>query len=294
MNYFKKNVLLSFVVLALFSTACNREFLDTDAEKATQENEAAILAYLQNNNLSGFTKTASAIHYKVTTQNPAGALVELGDQARIYYKWTLLNGSIIDTVLTGTPLSFAVYNGFSFPGFLEAITLLKEGEKGTFLIPASQAFQSQSSADIPAWSAMKIDMEILSFRSEGEQITAYVAQKGFEDVQISSTGLRFIPQAVASGGTPLANGDQVVVKYRGATLDDTQFDAGEFNLTLGSNGSIAGFEEGVKMMKVGDKATIIFPSSIGYGANGTRDQQGRQVIFPYSPLLFELEILSKR
>ncbi len=294
MKYFKKNVLVAFVALALFSTACNREFLDTDEERATQDNEAAILAYLQSNNLSGFTKTTSAIHYNITTKNPAGKTPELGEQVRVYYKISLLNGSIIDSALVGEPFDFGFYNGFIFSGFLEATSLLREGEKGTFLIPARQAFQGQTSANIPAWSVVKVEIEILSFRDETEQIDAYIAKKGITNAQVTSTGLRFIPTTTVSGGADLVNGNQVVVRYKGTLLNDVAFDSGDFNVTLGANGSIPGFEEGVKKMKVGEKATIIFPSSIGYGVNGTRDQQGRQVIFPYSPLLFELEILSKR
>ncbi|MDP5141104.1 MAG: FKBP-type peptidyl-prolyl cis-trans isomerase, partial [Spirosomaceae bacterium] len=254
----------------------------------TIDNEAAILAYLQNNNLSGFTKTASAMHYNITTKNPTGKTVELGEEVRAYFKLTLLNGSIIDTALVGDPLDFGFYAGYIFPGFLEATALLKEGEKGTFLIPASLAFLGQSSGNIPAWSVLKADIEILSFRDENEQIEAYISKKGITNAEVTSTGLRFIPTAVVSGGTELVNGNQVVLKYKGTLLNDVTFDSGEITVTLGASSVIPGFEEGIKKMKVGEKATIIFPSTIGYGVNGSGS------ILPYSPLLFELEILSKR
>jgi FKBP-type peptidyl-prolyl cis-trans isomerase (trigger factor) len=39
---------------------------------------------------------------------------------------------------------------------------------------------------------------------------------------------------------------------------DAQFDAGTFDLTLGANGAIKGFEEGVSRMKVGEKAILVF------------------------------------
>jgi FKBP-type peptidyl-prolyl cis-trans isomerase len=166
--------------------------------------------------------------------------------------------------------------------------LLKEGEKGTFLIPASQAFQGQASQQAPAWSVLKADIEVLSFRDEEEQIEAYVDKRDFENVEITQTDLRFIPTTTVSGGTQLANGDQVVLKYKGTLLNDVTFDEGEFTTTLGTNAVIPGFEEGLKKMKVGEKATIIFPSKIGYGDKGSGS------IPPFSPLLFELEVLSKR
>ena len=48
---------------------------------------------------------------------------------------------------------------------------------------------------------------------------------------------------------------------------------------------IVGFERGVKLMKEGEKAIIVIPSSLAYGAR----QRGE--IPPYSTLVFELELL---
>ena len=141
---------------------------------------------------------------------------------------------------------------------------------------------------MPAWSVIKVDIEILSFRDEEEQIAAYVEEKEFENVEITTTGLRFIPITTLSGGSALVNNDEVVIKYKGTLLNDAVFDEGEFTVRLGTNAVIPGFEEGIKKMKVGEKAIIIFPSDIGYGTNGSGS------IPPFSPLLFEVEVLSKR
>jgi FKBP-type peptidyl-prolyl cis-trans isomerase len=286
--YINKTIsLLGIAALVLISGACTKKFLDTDLERATRENEEEIVMYLQNNNLN-YTKAASGIHYQVTTTNPGGKSVELGDQARVFYKLTLINNSVIDTVLTGQPFAFGYYSGSVFEGFLESVSLLKEGEKGTFLIPSSLAFQNQRLAGIPMWSVVKADIEIVTFRDEEEQIAAYVTEKGFENVEITSTDLRFIPLTEATSGSELASGDEVVLKYKGSLLNDVVFDEGEFTVSLGAGSVIPGFEEGIKKMKVGQKATIIFPSEIGY------DTDGSGQIPPFSPLRFDLEILSKR
>lgn len=284
----KKAVFILGIAMIFISTACTKKFLDTDLERSIKENEEEILAYLQNNNLNDYTKTASGIHYNITKTNPNGKSVELGEEARVYYKITLLNNSIVDTVLSGEPFYFGYYSGFIFEGFLESVSLLKEGEKGTFFIPASLAFQGQTSERVPAWSVLKIEIEIVSFRDEEEQIEAYVIKKGFENVEITSTDLRYIPVTEVSGGSELVNGDEVVLKYKGTLLNDAVFDEGEFTVRLGAGSVIPGFEEGIKKMKVGEKGIIIFPSVIGYGVNGSGQ------IPPYSPLLFEIEILSKR
>ena len=48
---------------------------------------------------------------------------------------------------------------------------------------------------------------------------------------------------------------------------------------------IQGFKEGVKLLKVGDKATLFVPFNLAYGESGTRG------IPPKSDLIFEIEIL---
>lgn len=288
MKKLKNTVWLLGIALVVVSAACTKSFLDTDLEKSIRDNEAEITTYLQTRNLSNYTKTATGIHYDITSENSGGKSVELGDEVRVYYNLTLLNNSHVDSVLSGDPFSFGYYEGLIFSGFLESVSLLKEGEKGTFLIPASQAFEGQTSQEVPAWSVLKADIEVVSFRGEEEQIAAYVAEKGFENVEITDSDLRFILTTAVPEGTPLVDGDEVVLKYKGTLLNDAVFDEGEFTVTLGTNAVIPGFEEGLKKMKAGETATIIFPSDIGYGVNGSGS------IPPFSPLLFELEVLSKR
>lgn len=285
--YINKTITLLGIALMLISGACTKKFLDTDLERAIRENEEEIVMYLQNNNLT-YTKSPTGIHYQVTTTNPGGKSVELGDQARVYYKLTLINNSVIDTVLTGDPFTFGYYSGFIFDGFLESVSLLKEGEKGTFLIPSSLAFQNQQLAGVPVWSVIKADIEVVTFRDEEEQIAAYVVDKKFENVEITSTDLRYVPVTKVTGGSELVDGDEVVLKYKGSLLNDAVFDEGEFTVRLGSGSVIPGFDEGIKKMRVGEKGVIIFPSTIGYGTNGSGQ------IPPFSPLRFDLEILSKR
>jgi len=52
---------------------------------------------------------------------------------------------------------------------------------------------------------------------------------------------------------------------------------------------ISGFKEGIQQMSIGDKATLLIPSHLGYGPSGFRG-----FIPPNSDLVFEIEIVSKR
>jgi FKBP-type peptidyl-prolyl cis-trans isomerase len=101
----------------------------------------------------------------------------------------------------------------------------------------------------------------------------------------------------------LLRGDTVRVNYTGKTLDNKVFDTsieqvakdkGIYNSSrlyqplrypVGYGLTISGFEFALSMMFPGEKATVIFPSRLGYGsqANGS--------IPSNSPLIFELDLL---
>ena len=58
------------------------------------------------------------------------------------------------------------------------------------------------------------------------------------------------------------------------------------DVTIGSSrGFVTGFLQGVNRMKKGEKATVIFPSSLGYSTSG------KGAIPANAPLRFDLEII---
>ncbi len=64
-------------------------------------------------------------------------------------------------------------------------------------------------------------------------------------------------------------GDKVKVHYKGTLQDGSQFDSSEgrepLEFMLGSGMVIAGFDEGVNGMEIGEKKTIHIPSDQAYG-----------------------------
>jgi len=72
------------------------------------------------------------------------------------------------------------------------------------------------------------------------------------------------------------------------TVFDSSIERGEpFPFPLGQGQVIKGWDEGIAMMKKGGKALFIIPSSIAYGDRGAGD-----LIPPYTPLLFEVELVN--
>ena len=125
--------------------------------------------------------------------------------------------------------------------------------------------------------------------TEDEQIESYIQSKNLAITEKTPSGLQFIRTSANEAGATLSTGQTVSVKYAGRLLNDKQFDAGTFSFRLGVGQVVGGFDEGIAKLKVGEKGTIIFPSSLGYGSRGAgRDIPGN------SPLIFDIEILSAR
>ena len=91
-------------------------------------------------------------------------------------------------------------------------------------------------------------------------------------------------------GALAGEGDTVSVHYTGTLLNGTKFDSsvgGEpFSFTLGEGRVIAGWEQGVLGMKLGEKRKLTIAPELGYGPTGFAG-----VIPPNATLIFEVELL---
>ena len=87
-------------------------------------------------------------------------------------------------------------------------------------------------------------------------------------------------------------GEKVKVHYKGMLLDGTVFDSSfkrnqPIEFTLGVGQVIKGWDEGISLLGVGDKASFIIPSDLAYGESGAGG-----VIPANAPLIFEVELIS--
>lgn len=86
------------------------------------------------------------------------------------------------------------------------------------------------------------------------------------------SGLQYVEIQAGSGDAP-GTGSVVAVHYRGTLSDGTVFDSsferGEpIRFPLGQGMVIAGWDEGIGMMRVGGKARLVVPPELGYGPQG--------------------------
>ena len=101
-----------------------------------------------------------------------------------------------------------------------------------------------------------------------------------------------IEKLVRGNGVSPKQGDTVTVHYTGRLTDGTQFDSSvdrsePFAFVLGTGQVIAGWDQGVATMRVGDKVRFTIPPELAYGQEGYPG-----VIPPKATLVFEVELLS--
>lgn len=120
---------------------------------------------------------------------------------------------------------------------------------------------------------------------------ALVACSESESTNTTESGLEYEVLASGDGQSPLL-GDIAVVHYTGWLTDGTKFDSSvdrgqPFQFPVGQGRVIQGWDEGVALMKVGDKWKFTIPSELAYGERSV----GNGLIPANSTLVFEVELL---
>jgi FKBP-type peptidyl-prolyl cis-trans isomerase FkpA len=118
---------------------------------------------------------------------------------------------------------------------------------------------------------------------------AFLAENAERDgVETTESGLQYEILEEGEGASPTAQ-DSVTVHYRGTLIDGTEFDSSYARgepVTFPLGNVIAGWTEGLQLMKAGGKAKLFIPSDLGYGAGGAGSRIG-----PNETLIFEVELL---
>ena len=124
-------------------------------------------------------------------------------------------------------------------------------------------------------------------KNAGEAFLASNAKE--EGVMTTASGLQYkVLEAGDASAVKPALTDKVNVHYHGTLIDGTVFDSsvdrGE-PISFPLNGVITGWQEGLQLMKVGEKFKFVIPAELAYGARATGS------IPPNSTLIFEVELL---
>ena len=132
----------------------------------------------------------------------------------------------------------------------------------------------------------KLKAEGEAYLAEGE---AYLAENAKKDgVITTASGLQYTVLKEGTGKSPKAT-DTVVCHYEGFLTNGTVFDSsiqrGE-PAAFPLNGVIAGWTEGLQLMKEGGKNRFFIPYHLAYGEAGAAGS-----IPPYAALIFDVELI---
>ncbi len=280
-----------------------------DKDDLMKEKEQRLLRqYLESRNIDAEPEKSGL--YFLATQEGAGAMPERNDWVIIRYTAKMINDRVFDTTEEITAVSNNIHSQsvlygdrridmsmMGLRGVLEGLMMMKEGGAATLIIPSHLAYGSKGSGIVPPYSTIIYEIELVKViknivEYEEQLINNYLAlyNDSTHLVIQEHNGIHFIELYPGTGENYPGEKDRVSLYYRGTFTDGRVFDSNMpsgplFEFPVGGSQAIEGFEEGVKLMKKDGRARVLIPSSLGYGAEGTRKIPG------YTPLVFDLELV---
>lgn len=180
--------------------------------------------------------------------------------------------SVFGFVESGQDIVDAIEQGDT----LETLSIIRVGEEAKNW-NAIEAFRSFEGAR---------EKRIAEAKRQAEEALDKLAA-GFQSTE---SGLRY--QIIQKGdGVKAEKGKTVSVHYKGQLEDGQVFDSSyarkqPIDFTLGVGQVISGWDEGVSLLQVGDKARFVIPPHLGYGSRGAGG-----VIPPDAILIFDVELM---
>ena len=255
-------------------TSCKKD--DQVQADYTATDDALIKSYIATNNITTAQKQASGLYFVPVVTNANAAKPTAGTNVSFLFTGKLLDGTTFGSTQDKTkPGYFVLGNSSTINGLQEGISLMHLGDKATLLIPSGLAFgPNGNGSTVPPNTVVRIDVEVIDFNfaaTDDALIQKYIADNNITGAQKQASGLYYVPVVANSTGTQAAAGKQVSVLYTGKLLDGSTFDASSqhgntpFTFQLGAKQVIPGWDEGIALMRKGEKATLLIPSALAYG-----------------------------
>jgi FKBP-type peptidyl-prolyl cis-trans isomerase len=144
------------------------------------------------------------------------------------------------------------------------------------------------------WNAVEAFRVFENARAKREEEAKKAAQEALDKLAAgfdqTDSGLRY--KIIQKGsGAQAEKGKSVSVHYEGSLDNGQVFDSSyrrkdPITFTLGIGQVIQGWDEGIALLKEGDKARFVIPSYLGYGERGAGG-----VIPPNATLVFDVELV---
>ena len=283
-----------------------------EGNRKLEEEFETLYYYLKENKIR--TEPTTSGLYFISLEEGKGKKPQAGEMCSVYLTVKQLDGKELFTNYDENPLAIEFGKEFDTKGLMEGLGMMREGGKAFLIVPSEIGVGPGGKEGVPPFTTITYEVKLDKIktieevkkdraeqkllieqqdqqRKDEEQfrINSYLQGKGLQTTPLES-GLYFVQTLEGEGSYP-GDGDIVKVHYvlqttEGKILQSSYNQDQTFDFELGTGAVIQGWEEAVRLMKKGSKATIIVPSKLGYGSKARNKDMPA-----YTPLVFDLELV---
>lgn len=271
-----------------------------------------LIACQNKSDFEGFKKSRKGFYYQLHTLGESDRKVQLNDYVTADISYYTMDDSLFFEGRRKIKLGKPAYQGAIEACFM----FLKLDESATFILQSGPFFNVTLESDIPRFltheSFFKIKLSIIEIQTNSEfekekqaflswiedfghyekvVLKQFISQEKI-DVNPTNSGLIYLPLD-KTNGTKIEIGDTITINYEGRFMNGKYFDSTvktkqPFKFVFGTEWQvIKGMEEGLALMREGEKALFIMPSELAFGSEGS----STGIIPPFTSLIYEVEII---
>jgi len=274
----QKLLLVFFVIVTAVLIGCNK-----GPEVVTLESGLQFMDDSVGTGREAKANDLVSIHFK-------GWMVPKDTASELFSDWSIDQTknmlSLGDSKMRNQPIKFILNSGSFIKGTDEGIVGMKTGGVRTMIIPSKLAYGDAGIGFIPPNTDLKVIVELLEVK---DRIVAEMWKVDSTLFKNTASGLKYA--IISNGDGPAVEAGKVVtVHYSGYLLDGTMFDSSverdePIQFVVGQGQVIPGWDEGMLLLKKGDKARFVIPPQLGYG------EMVLEKIPVNSTLIFDTEVI---
>lgn len=272
-----------------------------------------ILVSCNNNKYPGYSKSPSGIYFKIHKVGSDTVKPRVSDYITVDLEYRTANK---DSLFFSGRRKFQTTRP-DYKGSVDyCFAMLATDDSASFIINANKFFKGTLKTKLPGFfnskSDMKINVRMLNIQTKSrylqekdeflswinnledyeKTLLKHFIQNKDSTIQPARSGLYCIKTLETNGNKP-KGGNIVTVHYEGQFLNGEIFDSTRkrdmpFDFVFGKEMQVVkGLEEGIGMMREGEKAILIMPSQLAFGKTGS----STGIIPPFTTVIFKVEIL---